>query len=219
MFLSIGQLKLTCFSSLGPKLFKEPSSKSNKPIIHNAISHCCLAGKVNEPHKNSILEVSNKIENYERTRNEVHLLCSLHNSTHPWWCIPFPKVYLWNEECYSRRTHFFSYMRKLKAGHIVWEFSLWAVSLYVYLLIFNAGTWKMWCQPLHHSVPWCWLPVQSTLLLLPRYWRNLQADWNRAKEHHQENDWQTVQIQFRQKTVQCDSSQNHVCQCGCSYYP
>lgn len=46
--------------SLGPKLFKEPSSKSNKPIIHNAISHCCLAGKVNEPHKNSILEASVK---------------------------------------------------------------------------------------------------------------------------------------------------------------
>jgi hypothetical protein len=45
---------------LGPKLFKEPSSKSNKPIIHNAISHCCLAGKVNEPHKNSILEASVK---------------------------------------------------------------------------------------------------------------------------------------------------------------
>lgn len=44
----------------GPKLFKEPSSKSNKPIIHNAISHCCLAGKVNEPHKNSILEASVK---------------------------------------------------------------------------------------------------------------------------------------------------------------
>lgn len=43
---------------LGPKLFREPSSKSNKPIIHNAVSHCCLAGKVNEPHKNSILEVS-----------------------------------------------------------------------------------------------------------------------------------------------------------------
>lgn len=46
---------------LGPKLFKEPSSKSNKPIIHNAISHCCLAGKVNEPHKNSILEASVKL--------------------------------------------------------------------------------------------------------------------------------------------------------------
>uniref|UniRef100_A0A669EYK8 Calmodulin regulated spectrin-associated protein 1b n=1 Tax=Oreochromis niloticus TaxID=8128 RepID=A0A669EYK8_ORENI len=42
----------------GPKLFKEPSAKSNKPIIHNAISHCCLAGKVNEPQKNQILEVS-----------------------------------------------------------------------------------------------------------------------------------------------------------------
>ncbi|KAJ0067981.1 hypothetical protein NL108_014238, partial [Boleophthalmus pectinirostris] len=40
----------------GPKLFKEPSAKSNKPIIHNAISHCCLAGKVNEPQKNQILE-------------------------------------------------------------------------------------------------------------------------------------------------------------------
>lgn len=52
---------LLIYLPLGPKLFKEPSSKSNKPIIHNAISHCCLAGKVNEPHKNSILEVSNKI--------------------------------------------------------------------------------------------------------------------------------------------------------------
>lgn len=46
----------------GPKLFKEPSSKSNKPIIHNAVSHCCLAGKVNEPHKNSILEELERCE-------------------------------------------------------------------------------------------------------------------------------------------------------------
>ncbi|XP_041956997.1 calmodulin-regulated spectrin-associated protein 1-B isoform X1 [Alosa sapidissima] len=46
----------------GPKLFKEPSAKSNKPIIHNAIAHCCLAGKVNEPHKNSILEELEKCE-------------------------------------------------------------------------------------------------------------------------------------------------------------
>lgn len=42
----------------GPKLFKEPSSKSNKPIIINAIAHCCLAGKVNEAQKNAVLEVS-----------------------------------------------------------------------------------------------------------------------------------------------------------------
>lgn len=49
---------LIVFLSSGPKLFKEPSAKSNKPIIHNAISHCCLAGKVNEPQKNQILEVS-----------------------------------------------------------------------------------------------------------------------------------------------------------------
>ncbi|XP_038637452.1 calmodulin-regulated spectrin-associated protein 1-B isoform X3 [Scyliorhinus canicula] len=46
----------------GPKLFKEPSSKSNKPILHNAISHCCLAGKVNEAQKNSILEELEKCE-------------------------------------------------------------------------------------------------------------------------------------------------------------
>lgn len=42
----------------GPRLYKEPSAKSNKFIIHNALSHCCLAGKVNEPQKNRILEVS-----------------------------------------------------------------------------------------------------------------------------------------------------------------
>ncbi|KAM4746547.1 calmodulin-regulated spectrin-associated protein 1-B isoform 2-T2 [Anableps anableps] len=46
----------------GPKLFKEPSAKSNKPIIHNAISHCCLAGKVNEPQKNQILEELERCE-------------------------------------------------------------------------------------------------------------------------------------------------------------
>ncbi|KAJ8377629.1 hypothetical protein AAFF_G00255380 [Aldrovandia affinis] len=46
----------------GPKLFKEPSAKSNKPIIHNAIAHCCLAGKVNEPQKNSILEELERCE-------------------------------------------------------------------------------------------------------------------------------------------------------------
>nr|XP_057913878.1 calmodulin-regulated spectrin-associated protein 1-B-like isoform X2 [Doryrhamphus excisus] len=46
----------------GPKLFKEPSSKSNKPIIINAIAHCCLAGKVNEAQKNVILEELEKCE-------------------------------------------------------------------------------------------------------------------------------------------------------------
>ncbi|XP_034566244.1 calmodulin-regulated spectrin-associated protein 1a isoform X2 [Notolabrus celidotus] len=46
----------------GPKLFKEPSSKSNKPIIINAIAHCCLAGKVNEGQKNAIIEELEKCE-------------------------------------------------------------------------------------------------------------------------------------------------------------
>ncbi|XP_026108444.1 calmodulin-regulated spectrin-associated protein 3 [Carassius auratus] len=39
----------------GPKLFKEPSFKSNKFIIHSALSRCCLAGKVNESQKNKII--------------------------------------------------------------------------------------------------------------------------------------------------------------------
>ncbi|XP_051534210.1 calmodulin-regulated spectrin-associated protein 1a isoform X1 [Myxocyprinus asiaticus] len=46
----------------GPRLFKEPSAKSNKPIIQNAISHCCLAGKVNEAQKNAILEEIERCE-------------------------------------------------------------------------------------------------------------------------------------------------------------
>ncbi|KAL1005060.1 hypothetical protein UPYG_G00053980 [Umbra pygmaea] len=44
----------------GPKLFKEPSFKSNKYIIHNALSRCCLAGKVNETQKNKIVEEMEK---------------------------------------------------------------------------------------------------------------------------------------------------------------
>ncbi|XP_014060053.2 calmodulin-regulated spectrin-associated protein 3 isoform X1 [Salmo salar] len=46
----------------GPKLYKEPSFKSNKFIIHNAISRCCLAGKVNEPQKNKIVEEMDKCQ-------------------------------------------------------------------------------------------------------------------------------------------------------------
>ncbi|XP_076007477.1 calmodulin-regulated spectrin-associated protein 2a isoform X2 [Genypterus blacodes] len=44
----------------GPKLYKEPSAKSNKHIIQNALAHCCLAGKVNEGQKNKILEQMEK---------------------------------------------------------------------------------------------------------------------------------------------------------------
>lgn len=46
-----------CVLVAGPRLFKEPSAKSNKLIIQNAIAHCCLAGKVNEAQKNAVLEV------------------------------------------------------------------------------------------------------------------------------------------------------------------
>nr|XP_046230552.1 calmodulin-regulated spectrin-associated protein 1a isoform X3 [Scatophagus argus] len=53
---------ITSMEYTGPKLFKEPSSKSNKPIIINAIAHCCLAGKVNEGQKNAVLEELEKCE-------------------------------------------------------------------------------------------------------------------------------------------------------------
>ncbi|XP_053529630.1 calmodulin-regulated spectrin-associated protein 2 isoform X2 [Ictalurus punctatus] len=46
----------------GPKLYKEPSAKSNKYIIQNALAHCCLAGKVNEGQKTKILEEMEKTE-------------------------------------------------------------------------------------------------------------------------------------------------------------
>ncbi|XP_069497327.1 calmodulin-regulated spectrin-associated protein 2 isoform X2 [Ambystoma mexicanum] len=46
----------------GPKLYKEPSAKSNKHIIQNALAHCCLAGKVNEGPKKKILEQMEKSE-------------------------------------------------------------------------------------------------------------------------------------------------------------
>ncbi|XP_067829185.1 calmodulin-regulated spectrin-associated protein 3 [Heptranchias perlo] len=52
----------------GPKLYKEPSAKSNKYIIQNAISRCCLAGKVNEPQKNKILE------EVERSKSNHYLI-------------------------------------------------------------------------------------------------------------------------------------------------
>ncbi|KAI1886519.1 hypothetical protein AGOR_G00196590 [Albula goreensis] len=44
----------------GPKLYKEPSFKSNKFIIHNALSRCCLAGKVNEQQRGKIVEEMEK---------------------------------------------------------------------------------------------------------------------------------------------------------------
>ncbi|XP_076600537.1 calmodulin-regulated spectrin-associated protein 2 isoform X2 [Chaetodon auriga] len=46
----------------GPKLYKEPSAKSNKHIIQNALAYCCLAGKVNEGQKNKILDEMEKSE-------------------------------------------------------------------------------------------------------------------------------------------------------------
>ncbi|KAH9492016.1 hypothetical protein Btru_029678 [Bulinus truncatus] len=46
----------------GPKLFVKPSAKSNRHIIVNAISHCCLAGSVNTEMKNKVLEELSKCD-------------------------------------------------------------------------------------------------------------------------------------------------------------
>ena len=51
-------IKLFYYDLLGTKLFVKPSQKSNRSIIHNAISHCCLAGSVNQEIKNKVLDVS-----------------------------------------------------------------------------------------------------------------------------------------------------------------
>lgn len=57
MLLEPTLIRLIFFPPSGPKLYKEPSAKSNKHIIQNALAHCCLAGRVNEGQKNKILEV------------------------------------------------------------------------------------------------------------------------------------------------------------------
>ncbi|ESO04191.1 hypothetical protein HELRODRAFT_191743 [Helobdella robusta] len=46
--------------ALGPRLFVKPSSKSNKNIVENALSHCCLAGLVNQDVKCKALEALQK---------------------------------------------------------------------------------------------------------------------------------------------------------------
>lgn len=67
-----------CFILPGPKLYKEPSAKSNKHIIQNALAHCCLAGKVNEGQKNKILDVCFA---FMCSHVFLHLVNSLHSTT------------------------------------------------------------------------------------------------------------------------------------------
>lgn len=68
---------------IGPKLYKEPSAKSNKHIIQNALSHCCMAGKVNEAQKNKILEVTDFLK-------ETCFYCyCLHYSPFLYFCFLF----------------------------------------------------------------------------------------------------------------------------------
>jgi len=46
-----------CYCCPGPKLFVKPTQKSNRSIIVNAVSHCCLAGHVNRDKVDKALEV------------------------------------------------------------------------------------------------------------------------------------------------------------------
>jgi len=43
--------------SLGPQCYVQPSIKSNKRIISNAISHICLAGAVNTDARQKVIQV------------------------------------------------------------------------------------------------------------------------------------------------------------------
>lgn len=47
-----------------PRLFVKPKAKSNRTVVVNAISHCCLAGTVNEPTKQLALKVCLTFFNY-----------------------------------------------------------------------------------------------------------------------------------------------------------
>ncbi|CAH8488912.1 unnamed protein product [Schistosoma haematobium] len=47
-----------------PRLFVKPKAKSNRTVVVNAISHCCLAGTVNEPTKQLALKVCFTFFNY-----------------------------------------------------------------------------------------------------------------------------------------------------------
>ncbi|XP_078422491.1 uncharacterized protein LOC144695486 [Cetorhinus maximus] len=40
----------------GLKLFRKPSAKSNRLILHNALTYCCLAGKANESQRGQVIE-------------------------------------------------------------------------------------------------------------------------------------------------------------------
>ena len=62
------------FVDAGPKLYVKPSQKSNRSIIVNAISHCCLAGVVNRAVKDKVLEASWQFpldidESYDKLRS------------------------------------------------------------------------------------------------------------------------------------------------------
>ena len=54
---TVSELWLLFLFWTGPKLFVKPTQKSNRSIITNAVSHCCLAGHVNKDKVDKALEV------------------------------------------------------------------------------------------------------------------------------------------------------------------
>ncbi|XP_014118577.1 PREDICTED: calmodulin-regulated spectrin-associated protein 3-like, partial [Pseudopodoces humilis] len=40
----------------GPRLYKEPTARSNRPLIQNALAHCVLAGTPNAPLRAKVLQ-------------------------------------------------------------------------------------------------------------------------------------------------------------------
>lgn len=60
--------------------------------------------------------------------------------------------------------------------------------------VFSAGNGEIWSQQLPGFVPWCWMPVQVRVHILPRDRGDHQTGWHRAEEHHHQDDRGPVQI-------------------------
>ena len=90
---TVSELWLLFLFWTGPKLFVKPTQKSNRSIITNAVSHCCLAGHVNKDKVDKALEVhqvitvdsrsccyTQRCSSYCIAESKIYLCCSPHHS-------------------------------------------------------------------------------------------------------------------------------------------
>lgn len=169
-------VKKKMLSFPGPKLFKEPSFKSNKFIIHNALSRCCLAGKVNETQKNKIVEVDG------------------------FFYIFFSSYLLWEHatfccSCSQSKgglTH--SHGDPLTTSPA-------SLSSSSFLPLANLGDGEEPCQSLPHPLPWLQLPVQGCLHHESRVPGAGAFGRGRTADNQLHAGGVHLQIQLRQETI------------------